>query len=59
MKAEKPVNQAKLENEGYGPPSSMNFSDGITNEDVHSISYIMSQSIAAVIESSSQHRISK
>jgi len=58
MKAEKPVNLAKLKKERYGPTSCMNFSDCVTNEDIQSISFIMSQSMAAVIGSSSGHRIS-
>jgi hypothetical protein len=59
MKAEKPVNQVKLGKKWYGPTRCMNFSDGITYKDVQSISFIMTQSIAAVISSSSGHRISQ
>jgi len=58
MKAEKPVTQGKPEKEWYGPTSCMNFSDGITNENIQSISFIMSQSMAAVIRSSGGCRIS-
>jgi len=58
MKAEKPVHQVKLQKEWYGPPSSVNLSDDVTNEDVQSISFIMSQSMEAVIASSSGCRIS-
>jgi len=50
--------KVKLGKEWYEPNSCMNFSDGITNEDVQSISFIMSQSTAAVIGSSIARRIS-